>query len=127
MVKNLKRMKRQLERTDTHAEAANTNFFQQHSSCPRVWFVPGGIQTYARQHMDYEADRACPGKGIFLFNKLNQISEWKKDHKWKADGPQAEAYVAQRYIESPYLVGGKKFDMRLYALVVFLATNSLDA
>ena len=39
------------------------------------------------------------GKGIFLFNKLSQISEWKKDHKWKPDAPQAESYVAQvRYI-----------------------------
>jgi tubulin polyglutamylase TTLL9 len=23
------------------------------------------------------------GKGIFLFEKLSQISDWKKDHTWK--------------------------------------------
>jgi hypothetical protein len=23
------------------------------------------------------------GKGIFLFTKLNQISDWKKDYKWR--------------------------------------------
>jgi tubulin polyglutamylase TTLL9 len=57
------------------------------------------------------------GKGIFLFNQLSQISDWKKDHTWKADGPHAEAYVVQRYILRPFLVGGKKFDMRLYCLV----------
>jgi hypothetical protein len=28
------------------------------------------------------------GKGIFLFSKLSQISDWRKDHKWKADQPQ---------------------------------------
>ena len=27
-----------------------------------------------------------------------------------------ETYVVQRYIDKPYLVGGKKYDMRLYLL-----------
>lgn len=57
------------------------------------------------------------GKGIFLFNKLSQITQWKSDYRWKPDNPGVEAYVVQRYIANPYLVGGKKFDMRLYALV----------
>ncbi|GFH16023.1 uncharacterized protein HaLaN_12367, partial [Haematococcus lacustris] len=28
-----------------------------------------------------------------------------------------ETYLAQRYVDAPYLVGGKKFDLRIYALV----------
>ncbi|PNG99127.1 putative tubulin polyglutamylase TTLL9, partial [Tetrabaena socialis] len=63
------------------------------------------------------------GQGIFLFNKLSQISDWRRDHTWKPgqepqegdEGP--ETYLAQRYLEAPYLVGGKKFDLRIYALV----------
>ena len=58
------------------------------------------------------------GKGIFLFNKLQQIAQWKNDFRWKPESPQAEPYIVQRYIINPLLIGGKKFDMRIYVLVV---------
>eukprot|EP00250_Pteridium_aquilinum_P026751 c33533_g1_i1 orf=293-1114(+) len=61
------------------------------------------------------------GKGIFLFTKLAQISEWKKDHRWKSETPQVENYIVQKYIDNPYLVGGKKFDLRIYVLVISYA------
>jgi tubulin polyglutamylase TTLL9 len=52
------------------------------------------------------------GKGIFLINKLSQIANWKKDPRLKnkssseetEEGP--EAYIVQRYIDNPYLIGG---------------------
>eukprot|EP00736_Rhodelphis_marinus_P007980 Rmarinus@m.3497 len=119
LIKNLKRMKKQLEREDRHEEAMKYDFF------PTSFVLP---QEYG---MFVEEFKKCPGqawimkpigkaqgRGIFLFTKLNQISDWKKDHRWKADAQQAETYVVQRYIENPYLVGGKKFDLRLYVLVM---------
>ncbi len=70
---------------------------------------------------------SAQGKGIFLFTRLSEISEWKTDYKGYRPGPTApkggddgkeiEAYVVQKYLQYPLLIGGKKFDMRLYALV----------
>lgn len=63
-------------------------------------------------------ERNTPPRGIFIVTKLSQISKWKSDSRWektKEDGP--ETYVIQRYVTNPYLVAGRKFDMRLYVLV----------
>ena len=57
------------------------------------------------------------GKGIFLASKPSQIESWMKDRGTrKAENACYENYVAQRYLDDPYLVGGKKFDMRVYAV-----------
>ena len=58
------------------------------------------------------------GKGIFLFNKLSEIQEWKTAYRQRnkpnqGGGPdekeeprkKVQVYVVQAYLERPYLVG----------------------
>jgi len=63
------------------------------------------------------------GKGIFLVNKLSQTSSWETSNNIGSGTNvivfliQAEPYIIQKYINDPLLIGGKKFDIRLYVLV----------
>ncbi|EPT25272.1 Tubulin-tyrosine ligase family protein [Toxoplasma gondii TgCatPRC2] len=131
LIRNLRRHRRQLERDGKIKEAQSFNI------CPTTFLLP------LEYSMLVEEFRKRPntlwimkpigrsqGRGIFLFERLSQISEWKNDGKWKKSEPvnprkdkvaeephHAEAYVCQRYIQDPLLIGGKKFDLRLYACV----------
>ncbi|XP_075032669.1 putative tubulin polyglutamylase TTLL9 isoform X3 [Mixophyes fleayi] len=121
MVKNLKRFRKQLERESGRFEAAKCDFF------PKTFELP------AEYHLFVEEFRRNPGitwimkpvarsqgKGIFLFRKLKDIMDWRKDGNRtddQKDEISVENYVAQRYIENPYLIGGRKFDLRVYVLV----------
>eukprot|EP01138_Halocafeteria_seosinensis_P000787 gb/GECG01000808.1/.p1 GENE.gb/GECG01000808.1/~~gb/GECG01000808.1/.p1 ORF type:complete len:717 (+),score=115.40 gb/GECG01000808.1/:1-2151(+) len=64
------------------------------------------------------------GKGIFLVNKISQAKRFhpsnlkRNEFDAKADDSREEMYVVSRYIDKPLLVCGKKFDLRLYVLVV---------
>lgn len=51
------------------------------------------------------------GKGIFLFQKISDISDWSDNSN------QPQPYIVQRYIHNPLLIGHKKFDLRIYVLV----------
>lgn len=58
------------------------------------------------------------GQGIFLVNKLAQLKRWSTESKLPfQNGSFRESYVISRYVEDPLLVGGKKFDLRMYVLV----------
>ncbi|XP_041112744.1 probable tubulin polyglutamylase TTLL9 [Polyodon spathula] len=121
MVKNLKRYRKLLEREVGRQEAAKCDFF------PCTFELP------CEYHLFVEEFKRSPGstwimkpvarsqgKGIFLFRKLKDIMDWKKDgnrSEDQKDETQVESYVAQRYIENPYLIGGRKFDLRVYVLV----------
>ena len=122
LVKNLKRKKRALERESNHEEAGQYDFSPVTFVLPREYamFVEefkksGGVWIM-------KPIGSAQGKGIFLFSRLSEISDWRTDYRFKRDAElqketDIEAYVVQRYISNPYLIGGKKFDLRIYVLV----------
>lgn len=74
------------------------------------------------------------GKGIFLFTELKDITEWKKGENKQNENKNdpnnkenssnvPEVYVVQRYVCNPLLIGGKKFDMRIYVLVTSVGVD----
>lgn len=109
MVKNIKRYRKDMEKEGqevmdfvpvTYSLPADYSLFVEEfrRNSNSVWIMKPSAK--------------AQGKGIFIINRLSQIKRWAQ----KADRTR-DAYVISRYINNPLLVGGRKFDLRIYALV----------
>ncbi|XP_045194164.2 probable tubulin polyglutamylase TTLL9 isoform X3 [Mercenaria mercenaria] len=122
MVKNLKRLRKQTEREMGKKEAESFDFF------PTTYELPSEYHIFVEEFKKnpgiiwiMKPAAKSQGRGIFLFRKLKDITDWKKGEYQPLTDPNREVpetYVVQRYIENPYLIGGRKFDIRVYVLVV---------
>ncbi|RQM22868.1 hypothetical protein B5M09_008243 [Aphanomyces astaci] len=109
MVKNIKRYKKEAEKDPALVEKLDF--------IPVTYTLPGDyslfVEEFRRNPNVMWIMKPCSkaqGKGIFIINKLSQIKKW-------ANAKAVEGYVVSRYIETPLLIGGKKFDLRMYVLV----------
>eukprot|EP00928_Gymnodinium_smaydae_P100271 TRINITY_DN9803_c0_g1_i1.p1 TRINITY_DN9803_c0_g1~~TRINITY_DN9803_c0_g1_i1.p1 ORF type:complete len:501 (-),score=82.41 TRINITY_DN9803_c0_g1_i1:118-1620(-) len=130
LAKNMKRMRRMYEKEGRLEEA------QKYNVCPLTFVVPQEYSMFVEEFKKHlgatwimKPVGRSQGAGIFLVNKLAQVQQWKPSMNWTQQGGRKDAndddvdsgpelYVCQKYVEGPLLIGGKKFDMRLYALVV---------
>ncbi|KAJ3196180.1 putative tubulin polyglutamylase ttll1 [Irineochytrium annulatum] len=112
MVKNIKRYKKEMEKSTAMAAETKYKYVEFRKNSSNVWIMK-------------PTDKAR-GIGIFIINKLHQIKKWSRDNKMQCVAPLRprwsyanckDTYVVSRYIENPLLIGGKKFDLRLYVLV----------
>mmetsp|Transcript_60792 Transcript_60792/g.144845 ORF Transcript_60792/g.144845 Transcript_60792/m.144845 type:complete len:452 (+) Transcript_60792:109-1464(+) len=137
LIKNIKRAQRLALRDGLQEEA------RRFSECtPTTFVLPLEYSMFVEEFKKQQANGAIwimkpvgksQGRGIFLFDKLSQISGWRQnprlgakeeDFAHKKGGKEkepeeekVEPYVVQRYLSDPLLIGGKKFDLRLYVLV----------
>eukprot|EP01063_Lacrimia_lanifica_P014481 TRINITY_DN2105_c1_g1_i1.p1 TRINITY_DN2105_c1_g1~~TRINITY_DN2105_c1_g1_i1.p1 ORF type:complete len:398 (+),score=130.74 TRINITY_DN2105_c1_g1_i1:107-1300(+) len=121
MVKNVKRYRKDNEKNQAIYSAAGETVAD---FIPLTYSLPSDYALFVEEYKKNNslwivkpANRA-QGKGIFIVTKLGQITKWAKQ-KWLQgeNGVAKEQYIISKYIEDPLLIGGKKFDLRLYVLV----------
>ena len=54
------------------------------------------------------------GRGIKLFRTVEELAEMLKDELKRHE---QGSFIVQKYIERPLLLGGRKFDIRVWTLV----------
>jgi tubulin polyglutamylase TTLL9 len=80
MVKNLKRHKKNLEKEGKYEESQSIDFF------PTTYNLPSDYSLFVEEFKKSPGSvwimkpiARAQGRGIFLFTKLSQISQWKND------------------------------------------------
>ena len=117
MVRNIKRYRRDLEREASPLAERDENGRYVHLDfVPDTFMLPQDHSMFTEEFRRsgggtwiMKPTGAAQGKGIFLVNRLSQIKKWSRDSK-----AQKANYVISQYLDAPLLIGGKKFDMRLY-------------
>uniref|UniRef100_A0AAA9SAK3 TTL family tubulin polyglutamylase complex subunit L1 n=2 Tax=Bos TaxID=9903 RepID=A0AAA9SAK3_BOVIN len=127
MVKNIKRYRKELEKEGSPlAEKDESGKYLYLDFVPVTYMLPADYNLFVEEFRKSPSStwimKPCgkaQGKGIFLINKLSQIKKWSRDSKTSSFVTQStkEAYVISLYINNPLLIGGRKFDLRLYVLV----------
>ncbi|XP_058597089.1 polyglutamylase complex subunit TTLL1 isoform X2 [Neofelis nebulosa] len=127
MVKNIKRYRKELEKEGSPlAEKDENGKYLYLDFVPVTYMLPADYNLFVEEFRKSPSStwimKPCgkaQGKGIFLINKLSQIKKWSRDSKTSSFVTQStkEAYVISLYINNPLLIGGRKFDLRLYVLV----------
>lgn len=131
-MKNIKRYRKDLERDNSplaeKTEVGTGLRYLYLDFIPTTFVLPADynmfVEEYRKNTQTTWIMKPCgksQGAGIFLINKLSKLKKWSREARSNAFNPQIqsgkESYVISRYIDNPLLIGGKKFDLRLYVLV----------
>eukprot|EP00747_Dinoflagellata_sp_TGD_P221980 gnl/TRDRNA2_/TRDRNA2_93740_c0_seq1.p1 gnl/TRDRNA2_/TRDRNA2_93740_c0~~gnl/TRDRNA2_/TRDRNA2_93740_c0_seq1.p1 ORF type:complete len:509 (+),score=87.00 gnl/TRDRNA2_/TRDRNA2_93740_c0_seq1:206-1732(+) len=137
LVKNMKRMRRQCEKE------GRQDLAKEYEVYPLTFAMPQEYNMFVEEFKRHQGATwimkpvgRSQGAGIFLVTKLAQLQQWRPSINWapanrknsdgggkdpddddlNREGP--ESYVIQKYVDAPLVIGGKKFDIRLYVAVI---------
>ena len=120
MAKNIKKYKKYLLKDNKCIE--HLNFL------PITYVLPQDMSIFIEEFKRYpnslwilKPSNKCQGQGITLVNKTSKLKKINFNNKTITENNSQitinETYVISKYIDNPFLIGGKKFDMRIYCLV----------
>lgn len=118
MYKNLRKYKKQLTKEGKVDKAERFNFY------PQTYYMPNEYTLFMDEYRKnlnsfwiMKPVSSAQGRGIFFVTNPQQIAAWKNSLKGCQENILNELFIAQKYVMNPLLIGGKKFDLRVYALV----------
>ena len=131
MVKNIKRYRKQLTKAQDPIAATNDQGKYIHLDfIPTTYLLPQDYTLFTEEFKRspratwiIKPSAKARGVGIFIVNRLSQVKKWAKEGRttnkdtYLLPNVSRETYVISKYIENPLLIGGKKFDLRMYVLV----------
>ena len=120
MAKNIKKYKKQLLKEGKSID--HLDFL------PLTFVLPQDMSIFIEEFKKYpnslwilKPNNKCQGQGITLLNKTSKVKKMNFNKKITNENNQTintnDIYVVSKYIDNPFLMGGKKFDMRIYCLV----------
>lgn len=127
MVKNIKRYRKELEKEGSPlAEKDENGKYLYLDFIPVTYLLPADYNLFVEEFRKAPSSTwimkptgKSRGIGIFLINRLSQLKKWSRDSRGTplVHATGKDAYVISKYIDNPLLIGGKKFDLRIYVLV----------
>ncbi|XP_022208452.2 probable tubulin polyglutamylase TTLL1 isoform X2 [Drosophila obscura] len=133
LIKNIKRYRKDLERkgdplAQTYAQTMKLGIggtrYMHLDIVPMTFVLPTDYNLFVEEFHKNPAStwivKPCSksqGNGIFLINKLSKLKKYAYEARTFYPLLSRNTSVISRYIDKPLLIGGKKFDLRLFVLV----------
>ncbi|XP_060835635.1 polyglutamylase complex subunit TTLL1-like [Rhopalosiphum padi] len=126
LIKNIKRYRRELEKEGSPLAKRLNGKYLYLDFIPVTFLLPADYSLFVEEYRKVGPSTwimkpvgKSQGTGIFLINRLSKLKKWSRDTKYQNFNTSTikESYVISKYINNPLLIGGKKFDLRLYVLV----------